>query len=565
MTTKSTDINPCPGLITNPLDNFPFAKAWAQESSEALSLLPAFSAQLQDRLDFLESNPTEPWALEEINELKEYNQSVGNNAALSLIEKLAHTDTYAVVTGQQPNFLVSPLYILYKALSAIAYSKALHLGTGRSVVPLFWIASDDDDFAELKQSWIITADGNLTDIGKQINRGKSNPIGTPAYFWDLKDSLNRIEQTLKTILGKSATADQIIALLTNALQLHSNFESYFAHLLTLLLGEENPLILLAPRLKSMRRRQTEILLRDLKQSGIATEAVNSKSNQLQQAGYGSLLTREPAFLNFFLIENNMRHRLVLEDGRVHAEEPKKHRRVFTYTVNELEEILVGSPEKFTPNVITRPYVQDYALPTVAYIAGPGEISYLAQVRTAATVFGIMPSATRLRTFVTISPTDASEPLVQSEKDPNSWLLAHGCSSRYLDSVAELRKQSNAILSSIATEESCKCSVVDKATQRTIEHINYGLDQYLKRIGKQLNYEGWLSLRTADHLIRPRGSSQERTLSPWNFINPARPSHFAQWLTEKVDFTRPGAFFITEWPDDSSLKSVINAYKNPQRS
>lgn len=543
-------------LTGDPLAAFPFASAWANNSSEAQDFLPAFDALLQDRLDFLESQPTDIWTSEDINELKEYNSLVGNGHAADMIAKLGHQNTLAVVTGQQPNFLVSPMYILYKALTAIAHSRELSDKLARPVVPIFWIASDDDDFAELRQAWLISGDGNLIDIGKQISRGKTISVGAPAYMWDLSDSLERIEKTLQTIFEKTLNGIKIRAFITEALNQHTNFEHFFANLLTKLLGPKNPMIFVAPRLNAMRRRQIQILLRELKQPGIATEAVNIKSTQLQNLNFGSILTRDSSFLNFFMIENNVRHRLVLEGTTVHVEEPKKHRRIAAYTINEMEELVEGSPEKFTPNVITRPYVQDYGLPTLAYIAGPGEISYLAQVRAAATVFGIMPSAIQLRTFVTITPQNSINIITQSQDDTTSWLLANDCSSHYLNSVAELRKNANTILSEIANDKSYRCSTIDKATKKTIEHINYGLDQYLKRIGKQLNYSGWLALRTADHLLRPRGSNQERTLSPFNFINPNSPHEFSEWLTQKVTFTHPASQYIYEWPPNSPYESTI---------
>ena len=45
---------------------------------------------------------------------------------------------------------------------------------------------------------------------------------------------------------------------------------------------------------------------------------------------------------------------------------------------EVFERLEEHPEQFSPNVLLRPVVQDYLLPTVVYFGGPSEIAYFAQ-------------------------------------------------------------------------------------------------------------------------------------------------------------------------------------------
>src|SRR5207247_11046987 len=70
-------------------------------------------------------------------------------------ERLAGGDVLAVTTGQQPGLFTGPLYTVHKALSAIALARRLEQERGVPVVPVFWVAGDDHDFAEANHAWVL--------------------------------------------------------------------------------------------------------------------------------------------------------------------------------------------------------------------------------------------------------------------------------------------------------------------------------------------------------------------------------------------------------------------------
>src|SRR5439155_17110086 len=53
------------------------------------------------------------------------------------------------LTGQQVGLYLGPLYTVYKAATAVVLARALEAETGVRTVPLFWMATEDHDVAEI--------------------------------------------------------------------------------------------------------------------------------------------------------------------------------------------------------------------------------------------------------------------------------------------------------------------------------------------------------------------------------------------------------------------------------
>ena len=77
----------------------------------------------------------------------------GNPGSTSL-DQLAQPGTVAVVTGQQVGLLSGPAYTVYKALTAVRITKQLQQ-EGVRAVPVFWLATEDHDLAEVDHAWVF--------------------------------------------------------------------------------------------------------------------------------------------------------------------------------------------------------------------------------------------------------------------------------------------------------------------------------------------------------------------------------------------------------------------------
>ena len=97
---------------------------------------------------------------------------------------------------------------------------------------------------------------------------------------------------------------------------------------------------------------------------------------------------------------------------------------------ELIERIESSPEQFSPNVLLRPVVQDYLLPTLVYTGGAAETAYFAQ---AGAVYETLLG--RVTPIVPRFSATIVEPKMQR------LLERHGvCVSRYFRGPEALRRQ-----------------------------------------------------------------------------------------------------------------------------
>jgi bacillithiol biosynthesis cysteine-adding enzyme BshC len=528
----------------SPLQGFAFTEAWLKGETHARAALPPAEELLAGRLDAL-NNPEganwQPWSEEELEELRAYNEQAGNAAGAALVDALSRSDALVVVTGQQPNLLVSPLYILYKAISAVAWARKLSSQLDRPVAPVFWVASDDDDFAELSEAWMVSHAGDLINTGRHISRGHKAAAGTPAYDWDLTESLPRLTRDLDSALGGWPKRTAVLDWLKGELTAVPDFEMSFCRLLAALLGDEFPMIFVAPRLKSMRRRGSAVLAADIQNHAAINEAVSAETGRFIEAGYPVTLARESNALNFLWLHLGRRFRFIINenDSEISAVDPASHKVVGTFSEEELRVKLSTSPGDFAPNVVTRPAVQDAALPTAMYIAGPGELAYLAVLGTAYSQLGVVRSAVVPRALVSLQI-----PGHQNGADANS-VLQQGSDEgrRLLDVISDLTASVAASLQEMRKEAAIATPAAVKAVDKTEAHINRGIAQLKRRLARQVAPQAWEHHARVAAMASPDGKTQERILSPWNFVKPGELDALARYLSDAADFTAPGPHTI----------------------
>jgi len=259
-------------------------------------------------------------------------------------DTLAAGDVLAVTTGQQPGLFTGPLYTIYKALSAVALARRLEAAWGVSVVPVFWVAGDDHDFAEANHSWILDAQGDLAEI-----RLRERPAGAPQLSLarepcgeEIRAALDRLRAGTPETEFKGA----VLAWLEAAYRPDATLAEAFANALHSLLGERG-LVVLRAHDPSAKRAAAPYVLK-----GLATTLPDGHTPVMIEGRMG-------------------RDRLRAEgDGFVtrRSSEP--------FTRGQLEEVARDQPERLSPNVLLRPVVEAALLPTVAYVGGPAELEYL---------------------------------------------------------------------------------------------------------------------------------------------------------------------------------------------
>lgn len=485
---------------------------------------------------------TAVWDADETAELESFNRECGNAAGVPLARLLADPSTLVVVTGQQPNLLASPMYVLLKAVTAWALARRLSAASGRTVVPVFWVASDDHDFHELRQCRVWSPTRGLSDIGALVSRGGA-PEGSPAFAWRLGESADRVRGALARAVPEALANPATREAVEEALLGDPDFEAAFCRMTARLLAGV-PMLFLAPRLGVMRRRQVDVLKREIAAAGETNRSVNAAAGALEDLGYRARLHRPVDALNLFVMHEGVRCRVLARGSGYHVVPPDGHTAVATFAdAGALTAELELRPERFSPNVVTRPVVQDAALPTVAYVGGPGEIAYLAQTRGAYRILGVEPSAVVPRASATLLDVEAAALLGDaagaSALDEALTRLVAG--DPELAPVAEQRRHLEASVVTGLDGLEALDAMSHPHLRTAFDKTRHGVERSLRRFDERLRRHfvthgsgaAWQRFVRVSGLVRPGGAPQERALSPLSFCASMSPEDLGAWLAGNV--------------------------------
>ncbi len=253
------------------------------------------------------------------------------------IKSIMSDNTFTVTTGHQLNIFTGPLYVIYKIISVIKLSRMLSQKYPKyKFVPVYWMASEDHDFEEIKSfhsngktySWDIESKGPVGNLNTEsLKNILDEDISIPDFFRDAYSSSSSLSEAVR---------------------------KYMNHLF----GEFG-LITIDPNSKNLKKTISDIIVDDVVNNTI--EKVEKSSENTSE-----VYVRK---INFFFQESDFRQRIDKTD---------KFNILSTnlsFTKKEIKDKIVSSPELFSPNVITRCLYQQRILPNVCYLGGPSEIVY----------------------------------------------------------------------------------------------------------------------------------------------------------------------------------------------
>ncbi|HEY6390984.1 MAG TPA: bacillithiol biosynthesis cysteine-adding enzyme BshC [Bryobacteraceae bacterium] len=279
----------------------------------------------------------------------------GDNPSLDL---LARPETVAVVTGQQVGLFSGPAYTIYKALTAARLAAEL-TARGTPAVPVFWLATEDHDFAEVNHTYVFDKEHRPIKVSVNGSAGSERPVGT------IPIAEPPVEQ-LREILSAFPYGEDVAGLVRQAYRPGVTFGAGFQSLLEQLLAKFG-LLFINPLDEAVRRLAAPLLREVLNSDEDLHAKLLQRNRELEAAGYHAQVHIEPKTSLVFLLDGDRRIALRRQNG----EYASKDRR---YSIDDL----VTSADHLSPNALLRPVVQDYILPTVAYVGGPAELAYMAQ-------------------------------------------------------------------------------------------------------------------------------------------------------------------------------------------
>ena len=292
-------------------------------------------------------------------------------ASLAALKK---PSTLTVTTGHQLCLFTGPLYFPIKVLNAIRLARELSTAE-RHVVPVFWMASEDHDNAEVDHAWVF---------GKKIHwPGESGP---PMGRVPLT-GIGEVMAELDALLGAGEHADELRAMLHMSYRPGSTLAQATRLFVNALFGRYG-LVVLDGDNPDLKRRfapvMKEELLEQVVQKEIAkTDAILAPRHAVQAHA------RE---INLFHLSDRLRARIEKLGDRYRVLDGGTE-----YSTEELLDTLDDRPQVFSPNVLLRPVYQELVLPNVAYVGGGAEVAYWLQLKPVFERFNVPMPTVVLRT------------------------------------------------------------------------------------------------------------------------------------------------------------------------
>jgi bacillithiol biosynthesis cysteine-adding enzyme BshC len=270
----------------------------------------------------------------------------------------------AIVTGQQVGLFSGPAFTLYKALSVIRCADET-TRRGTDAVPIFWLATEDHDLAEVNHTFWNTRNGLARHELPAKDADAGRHVGEVVLGPEIEPLVATAAQTLEGVY-----AEEVARALRESYAPGETYGSAFGKLMARLFAGRG-IILIDPLDVRFHRLAAPVYLRALDEADSLREALLARSKELDAAGFHDQVkvTHETTLL--FYKVGGRREPLRSRNGKFIAGNTE-------FTRDQLAAAVQSSPESFTPSALLRPIVQDTLLPTAAYFGGPAEVAYMAQ-------------------------------------------------------------------------------------------------------------------------------------------------------------------------------------------
>lgn len=442
------------------------------------------------------------------------------NASAKTLENVERfrSGAAAVVTGQQVGLFGGPLFGIFKALTAV---KLAHEASARGVdaVPIFWLATEDHDLAEVNHTAMPTPDGQLETLVSSARGIEDAPVGPIQFASDI----NPLVEAAATLLGLSPVSEWLRESYREGETLGSGFARLFARLFA-----DWGVILLDGSDPELDRIAAPLYRAAVEQAIAIDQGLLTRGRELESAGYHQQVKVTPSSTLLFIFREGARtviQRKVNGDSSVDFIAGDER-----ITKDELLQRISDNPEDFSPNVLLRPVVQDYLLPTLAYTGGAAEVAYFSQVAVVyQTLLGhvtpVLPrfsatlvdaKAQRLLDKYDLSPTDVFQGPDALKHELASRTLPADLQAAFDKAFAALEQCVEAIRGSLARLDTTLVDAANRAgskMQYQLEHLRSSAARAELRQSEVLERHAvFLS-----NLLFPNKALQEREIAGVYFV------------------------------------------------
>ncbi len=471
------------------------------------------------------------------------NAAYGHPRAAELAAKLADPATAVVATGQQTGLFGGPLLALVKAAAAVRYAEALE-AAGRPAVAVFWMATEDHDYAEVASATFPGPDG-LAALALGADPAPLTPVGMRTLGAGVEPLLARLAE-----LYPNERFALWIERLAGWWRPEARFGEAFPRQLVATLGARAPLALdaLLPELKAAERPHLARLVErrfELDAGFAAREA------EIARRAHAHQVTPQPGVSPLFLLRGPERRRIEWRGASGFALRGVGGER----EVAELLATIAENPAVVSPGALARPAIQDAVLGTTLQVMGPGEIGYLAQAAAVYPLLGIAAPATALRPQALVLDARSAEHLAELGIGLAELVGDPAGAERRLGERAGggfVEPAAATIAAAVAALEAPALALdpgLGKPFEKTRETVARALEAFAGKVaGAAARRDDQVARRFAQlrDLVAPGGAAQERTLSAGYF-----PGRYGEGF---------GAALLDQLELDPSRLSLIDPHR-----
>lgn len=434
----------------------------------------------------------------------------------------------AIVTGQQVGLFSGPAYTFYKALTAIRCADDL-TRRGINAVPVFWLASEDHDLAEINHSSWCTRGGFARYELPAPTEKAGHRVGEIALGDSIQPILSSIAGTLD-----GAFASEVTRALQESYTPQDTYASSFGKLMARLLAGRG-LILLDQLDARLHQLFLPVFTQAVHKSVELRDALLSRSKELEGSGFHAQVKIMSETTLLFSSVGGSREPIRAKNGSMAIGGTQ-------LTTRQVAEAIERQPDAFSPNALLRPVIQDSILPTAAYIAGPAEIAYMAQAQVVYQTLEVRMPAILPRASFTLIETPIARFLAQYDAGVPDLLAGRqhlrskmeqksvpgALAGRFDQGEEELRRIIKSFEEPLATLDSTLVESLHGAEAKMLHQ----LAQLKGKVARAENFRSGVLDRHERILIEsltPRGELQERTLCLLPFVAEHGPSLFDELI------------------------------------
>ena len=466
-------------------------------------------------------------------------------ARLANLEALGRRGTTVVITGQQVGLFLGPLYTYYKAASAVAVARALEQESGVRCVPVFWLQTEDHDFDEIATAQVLTSDGEKEPGRISIAPDPWTSKRSSIAHRHLGPDVDAALAALTDALGFAPGAQEVLALLRAHYRPGVPLAQAFAGVLAALFAEDG-LLLFDPRVPAVARLAAPLYRRAIDDHEAIARCLRDRATSLREASLNEQVPCRPDCPLVFFHEGEAqgpRYRLERNQPSGTWALAGNGRRV---NDGELRAALSDDPLRFSTSALLRPLVQDTLFPTAAYVGGPAELGYFAQLPPLYELFGVQQPLVVLRSRfrcldaksrqllqkMNLRAADIEQPLSTLQRRLAESVTEAGVAAPSV-MEAEVTAAFEPALARLEAAVTAVDPTLARPAERTRAYVRGAIERLCDKYARALTRRDQIGLRRLERLhtlLYPEGTPQERVYGWASLAARAGITRFARAVT-----------------------------------